>query len=125
MRLNDYQQSLLLSWEEIFKKGQLTLWISLALKDGPKHMADIKAFIIDLVNGTTDVDDQSIYRALRRYYSAEIVDFKMVPSSNGPDKKIYFLTRNGLALLDAFCKRNIVSVFYRPDVKQLIEKGTK
>lgn len=125
MKLDDYQQSLLISWEEIFKKGQLTLWIALALKDSPKHMAEIKDFIIKLTNGTTDVDDRSIYRALRRYHTADIVAFDMAPSDSGPERKIYHLTKNGVVLVDAFCKRNIIDVFYKSDIQQLIKKGIK
>jgi PadR family transcriptional regulator PadR len=125
LKLDDYQQSLLIGWEEIFKKGQLTLWIALALKDGPKHMAEIKDFITRLNNGTTEVDDRSIYRALRRYHKADIVTFKMVPSDNGPERKIYRLSKNGQVLVDAFCKRNIIDVFYKPAIKRLIEKGIK
>lgn len=125
LKLDNYQQSLLISWEEIFKKGQLTLWIALALKDGPKHMAEIKDFIIKLTNGTTDVDDRSIYRALRRYYTADIVAYNTEPSSSGPERKIYYLTNNGAILVDAFCKRNIIDVFYKTQVQELIRKGIK
>jgi PadR family transcriptional regulator PadR len=33
---------LLTTWEETYKKGQLTLWIFLALRDGDKYMNEIK-----------------------------------------------------------------------------------
>ena len=36
---------LLSSWEQTYKKGQLTLWIFLALKDGQKYVDEIKEFI--------------------------------------------------------------------------------
>jgi PadR family transcriptional regulator PadR len=123
LELDDYQQSLLMGWEEVFKKGQLTLWIALALKASPKHMSEIKDFIAQLTNGTTAVDDRSIYRALRRYRQAEIVTFKMAPSDSGPERKIYRLTANGDALVRAFCKRNIIDVFYKPEIRKLIEDG--
>ena len=121
LELDDYQHTLLTGWEEVFKKGQLTLWIALALKASPKHMSEIKEFIKDLTNGTTDIDDRSIYRALRRYHQAEIVTFRMAPGDHGPERKIYRLTANGDALVDAFCKRNIIDVFYRPAIRKLIE----
>jgi phospholipid N-methyltransferase len=35
---------LLSSWEETYKKGQLTLWIFLAFKDGQKYVDEIKEF---------------------------------------------------------------------------------
>ncbi|HEY4160495.1 MAG TPA: PadR family transcriptional regulator [Candidatus Saccharimonadales bacterium] len=124
MELDDYQQSLLSGWEEVFKKGQLTLWIALALKAGPKRMSEIKDFIAELTNGTSEVDDRSIYRALRRYHQADIVEFDMAPSDGGPEHKIYRLTINGEVLVRAFCKRNIVDVFYRPEIKKLVEGET-
>jgi PadR family transcriptional regulator PadR len=107
-------------WEEAFKKGQLTLWIMLALKDGPKHMADIKHFIYRATNGTLTADDKSMYRALRRYYDAEMLDFT-TKSSNGPDLKIYSLTKIGHKVLKEFTKRNITDVFYQSNIKELIK----
>jgi PadR family transcriptional regulator PadR len=120
--LSKYEQKLLDGWEEVFKKGQLTLWIMLALKDGPKHMADIKQFIHSATNGTLSADDKSMYRALRRYYDAELLDFT-TKSGNGPDLKIYSLTKIGHKVLSNFIKRNITTVFYEPAIKQLIEES--
>jgi len=36
---------LLNSWEETYKKGQLTLWIFLSLKDGDKYVDEINSFL--------------------------------------------------------------------------------
>ena len=38
-------EELLNSWEETYKKGQLTLWIFLSLKDSSKYVDEIKSFI--------------------------------------------------------------------------------
>src|SRR5437870_5091433 len=99
----EYAQSLLDGWEEVHKKGQLTLWVFLALKQGPKHMAAIKAFIEDATSGTLTVDDQSLYRALRRYHETEMADYDPAPG-NGPDRKVYRLTALGLRVLQLFLK---------------------
>lgn len=122
MRLDHYEEKILNGWEEVFKKGQLTLWIMLALKDGTKHMAEVKQFITEATNGTLTADDQSMYRALRRYYDVELVDFRQEPGKSGPDLKIYNLTELGLKILNVFVKRNITSVFFKPGIKQLIER---
>jgi PadR family transcriptional regulator, regulatory protein PadR len=119
--MDNYEEKLLAGWEEVFKKGQLTLWIMLALKDGPKHMAEIKQFIAEATNGSLSADDQSMYRALRRYYDTEMVDFTQQPGKNGPDRKVYSLTQIGAEVLQNFIKRNITEVFYKPSLKQLIE----
>jgi PadR family transcriptional regulator PadR len=121
LKLDRYEQSLLNSWEEIFKKGQLTLWILLALKESPKHMVQIKDFIERLTYGTLTADDQSMYRALRRYHDAELVSYTNEPGkSAGPERKMYQLTDIGRNVLGAFVTRNIRGVFYQQEVKALI-----
>jgi PadR family transcriptional regulator, regulatory protein PadR len=119
--LDNYERKLLDGWEDVFKKGQLTLWIMLALKDGPKHMSEIKQFIHQATNGTLSADDQSMYRALRRYYDTELVDFKQEPGKGGPELKIYSLSHVGRNVLEIFIKRNILDVFFKPQIKSLIE----
>jgi len=120
MKLTNHEQSLLNGWEEVFKKGQLTLWVLLALKHGPKYMGDIKAFIGDATNGALSADDVSMYRALRRYTQAELVDFTATPGKGGPDRKVYSLTPTGQVVLRSFCERNIAEVFYKPAIQKLI-----
>ena len=70
--LSKYEETLLEGWEDVHKRGQLTLWILLALKDGPKHMQKIKRFISDITSMSISADDKSMYRALRRFADAEI-----------------------------------------------------
>ncbi|HEX5447639.1 MAG TPA: PadR family transcriptional regulator [Candidatus Saccharimonadales bacterium] len=119
--LDEYERKLLESWEDVYKKGQLTLWIMLALKDGPKHMEQIKVFIGRFTNDTMVADDKSLYRALRRYYDAEMVNFKQVPSKGGPDLKIYSLNHVGNRVLETFIRRNILEVFFQPRINELIK----
>ncbi len=118
--LGDYEQKLLEGWEDVHKKSQLTLWIMLALKDGPKHMAAIKQFITESTNGTLTADDQSMYRALRRYHDADLVSYREEPSESGPDLKVYFLTSTGKTVLRHFIQRNFKDVFYKPAIKDLL-----
>jgi len=117
----DYQEKLLAGWEETYKKGQLTLWIMLALLEGPKHMAAIKVFINKSTNNALVADDKSMYRALRRYYGAGLIDFVNKPGSGGPNLKIYGLTEIGKSLLKTFLKKNISEVFYKAEIKNLIK----
>lgn len=124
MKLDTYEQQLLESWEDIHKKGQLTLWILLALKASPKHMQQIKEFVTFITNHTLSADDKSMYRALRRYYDAELVDFTRQPSDDGPDLKIYHLTDVGRRVLAEFIERNI-TIFYRSEVMKLLNERSK
>ncbi len=118
--LDPYEKKLLRAWEEVYKKGQLTFWIFIALKEGPKHMAAIKEFISIFTHGTIEADDQSMYRALRRYQTAEMLAFKTIPGDGGPDRKVYELTIIGRRVLDSFTERNITAIFYQPAMQKLI-----
>lgn len=118
--MDRYEQQLLHGWESVFKKGQLTLWILLALKDGPKFMPDIKAFALQATHGVVDADEKSLYRALRRFTEAEMVTYTTEANSNGPDRKRYRLTDTGRRVLDAFMKRNIVDIFFEPAIQRLL-----
>ena len=48
----DLLTELLIAWEETYKKGQLTLWIFLALKDDKKYVEEIKSFVEEQSNYT-------------------------------------------------------------------------
>lgn len=120
--LGTYETQLLEGWEDTYKKSQLTLWILLALKEAPKHMATIKQFMAAATGGIADADDKSIYRALRRLHEADIVEFRQVPGNGGPDRKEYTITATGRQLLQAFLKRNIIDTLYRQPIRKLIEK---
>jgi PadR family transcriptional regulator, regulatory protein PadR len=118
--LNDYERKMLEGWEDVFKKGQLTLWIMLAIKDGAKHMSEIKDFIFAATHGNVTADDQSMYRALRRYTDAELLEYTTEPGEGGPDRKVYNLTLSGLNVLQSFLQRNIVNTFYNSELKKLV-----
>jgi PadR family transcriptional regulator len=120
MSENDkYKADLLASWEETYKKGQLTFWMLLAIRDQALYVSEIKDFIVSSTNGTISCEDQSIYRALRKYYDLEIVDYKLKQGYKGPDRKYYFLTGIGKELLSEFTERNI-SILYNEKLSELI-----
>jgi PadR family transcriptional regulator, regulatory protein PadR len=124
MMLDKYEQKLLQAWEDVHKQGQLTLWIMLALKDGPKHMAEIREFILRATNSRISADDKSLYRALRRYHDSELVEFSEQASpSGGPDRKIYSLSVIGNKVLSEFLQKNVIEVFYNADNRKLIERS--
>jgi DNA-binding PadR family transcriptional regulator len=120
--LTEYERTLLAGWELTYKMGQLSLWLMLALQDGPKHMAQIKQFLQAATDGTMSADDKSIYRALRRYDKGDLVRFDTQPGTGGPELKVYDLTETGRHVLEHFLARN-VRIFYKPSVRTLIEKG--
>lgn len=115
-----YEDTLLSGWEDVYKKGQLTIWILLALQDGPKYMADIKEYIKNQTNGVLEVDDKSMYRALRRYTGAELVSYTVAPNAAGPDRKLYSITPVGSTVLTRFLSRNINPVLNNAVIRSLL-----
>ncbi|MDF1573975.1 MAG: PadR family transcriptional regulator [Bacteroidales bacterium] len=123
---NDYEmhKELLSAWEETYKKGQLTLWIFLSLKEGPKYVSGLQESIQRFSNGTIHAEEQSLYRTLRKYYHLKMVDFSAGKGHKGPDRKYYHLTPLGESLLHSFVERNILLFFQEPLKELLTDKAT-
>ena len=119
--MNEYEQKLLAGWEDVYKMGQLSLWIMLALKDGAKHMNQIKDFVLDATDGVVAADDKSMYRSLRRYNDSELITYEMIPGEGGPALKQYRLTETGQRVLQAFLQRNI-HIFFKDPIRQLLHE---
>ena len=115
MENNDkLQADLLGAWEETYKKGQLTLWIFLSLKEGPKYVTQLQESIERFSKGTIRAEEQSLYRTLRKFYHLKMVDFSAGKGHKGPDRKYYQLTPLGQSLLKSFVERNILLFFEEP-----------
>jgi len=112
-------EELLNAWEETYKKGQLTLWIFLALKEGPKYVNELQETIERFSNGTIRAEEQSLYRTLRKFYHLKMVDFSSGKGHKGPDRKYYHLTPLGQSLLQSFIERNIL-LFFEDPLKELL-----
>lgn len=119
-----YEEKLLSDWEDIYRQGLLTFWIFVAIRNKELDVSQIKQRIEQLTDNSYSAAEQSLYRVLRKQYELETVDMREVPSSNGPNRKLYFLSELGMRLLQQFTQRNI-SLFNQPDVTNLIKKGAK
>ncbi len=117
----DLSVQLLNAWEETHKKGQLTLWIFLALRDGPKCVGEIKDFIEINTDKTITCEEQSLYRALRKFQQVEMTGFNPGKGDGGPDRKYYYITPMGEDILDEFIDRNI-RLFFRPEIETLMTR---
>ncbi len=117
---NKMHEELLNAWEETYKKGQLTLWIFLALKEGPKYVNELQETIERFSKGTIRAEEQSLYRTLRKFYHLKMVDFSSGKGHKGPDRKYYHLTPLGQSLLQSFIERNIQLFFDEPLKKLLL-----
>lgn len=110
---------LLHSWENTYKKGQLTLWIFMALQENNKYVDEIKDFINQKSAGTISCEEQSLYRALRKYEHLQILSFEKRAGNKGPDRKYYFLTALGQEIFNRFVNRNI-KLFYSEEIRNLL-----
>ena len=118
----DYEQKLSLllsSWEETYKKGQLTLWIFLALKERKKYVEEIKSFVEQKSKNTMTCEEQSLYRVLRKFEHIKVVQYESKKGNKGPERKYYYLTDLGQDLYARFVKRNI-HLFYSGEIKHLL-----
>ena len=117
---NDFlMDELLNAWEETYKKGQLTFWVFLALKESNKCVEDIKEFVEKVSEGTMSCEEQSLYRNLRKFQHLEIVTYENRKVSKGPDRKYYYLTDNGRELFKRFVERNIL-IFTKENIINLL-----
>ncbi len=112
---------LLEAWEETYKKGQLTLWIFLSMKEGPKYVEEIKAFVESATNNTMTCELQSLYRTVRKFRHVGILDYTTAEGYRGPERKYYSLTNLGSELLAKFLERNI-HLFFEKRVRNLINQ---
>lgn len=101
-------EKLLDAWEETYKKGQLTFWVFLALKESNKCVEEIKEFVEKESEGTMSCEEQSLYRNLRKFQNLDIVAYNSKKVSKGPDRKYYYLTPMGKELFKRFVERNIM-----------------
>ncbi len=121
MDSNKQLAELLSAWEETYKKGQLTFWVFLSLKDGRKYVDEIKSFVEKESKHTMNCELQSLYRTLRKFQHLGVVDFETGRGYKGPERKYYFLTDLGENLLHSFITRNI-NLFFNKRIKNLINQ---
>jgi PadR family transcriptional regulator PadR len=121
----DYKNidALVSEWDDVYKKGQLSLWVLLALSDGDKFAADIADFMLEATGQFFEVKEQSLYRALRRFKAMDMVDVTEVDSpSGGAKRKTYSLTPTGRIVLGKFVGMHILPLT-RVDITSLLIKA--
>lgn len=105
---NEYIEELLDAWELNFKKGQMSFWILLSLKNEARYLQEMIDFIKEYSNGMLQYDEQSIYRALRKFEDLELITYEFHESNKGPNLKYFKITSLGKKLLQQFVERNIL-----------------
>lgn len=113
--MNDRIDPLLEQWEQNYKRGLLSFWILLSLSEREMYAYEMGDEIRTLSRGTVDADDNSIYRALKRFADSGLIRSEKRPSEVGPPRRYFGLTSMGNELLKQFIERN-VAVFQEPRV---------
>ena len=112
---------LVADWDDVYKKGQLTLWVLLEVFEGQKYAAQITDFMFEATGGSFEVKEQSLYRALRRFDDMGLVRISLEESpSGGPKRKYYELTNEGVAVVGRFVEINIAPLL-QPKIITLLQ----
>lgn len=112
---------LLQQWEEVYKRGLLSFWILLLLNEREMYAYEMGEAIKAMSGGTMEADDNSVYRALRRFADSGLIDSEKRNSEVGPPRRYFWLTPLGRRLLARFIERNVL-VFQQPHVLKAIER---
>ncbi|HFC11302.1 MAG TPA: PadR family transcriptional regulator [Anaerolineae bacterium] len=120
MTQNQNIDSLLEKWETVYKRGLLSFWIMLLLNEREMYAYEMAGAIKTLSKGTIVADDNSIYRALKRFGQENLIASEKRISESGPARRYFWLTNDGLQLLYRFTQRNIM-LFQQPQVMKAIE----
>ena len=119
--MSDNTQPLLNQWEQSYKKGLLSFWILLAISQEALYAYEMRERVETLSQNSISADENSIYRALRRFAKNGLVSSEMRPSDIGPNRRYFQLTPKGETLLSDFINRNL-AVFSSKNVKQAMTK---
>lgn len=102
------QSALIEKWEEVYKRGLLTFWLLLVLHKQRAYPYELPEKIEEISQGTISVNGNSIYRSLKRFQELSLVESQMEASSEGPARRYYTLTEDGMTVLREFIRRNIL-----------------
>ncbi len=108
-------------WEQSYKRGLLSFWILLRLHEREMYAYEMRNAIREMSAGSIVADDNSIYRALKRFSESGLIKSEKRPSPTGPPRRYFTLTEIGQQLLAAFIQRNII-IFQQPHIVKAIEK---
>lgn len=91
-----------------------------SLQEHKKYVDEIKEFVETKSNGAITCEEQSLYRALRKYEHINVLSYELRQGNRGPERKYYYLTALGQILFDRFVERNI-QLFYSEEIKRLLK----
>ncbi len=122
--MSDTMEIYLQKWEQNYKKGLLSFWMLLAIAGEALYAYEMREKIEKLSKGSIVADENSIYRALRRFAKSGLVTSELRPSDIGPERRYFELSEKGKGLLVQFIQRNL-SAFADNELKKAMNSITK
>ncbi len=119
--MSDNVEDLLGIWEQNYKKGLLSFWMLMAIAEKPIYAYEMRDRVIKISADSIHADENSIYRALRRFAQNGLVKSTLKTSKKGPKRRYFKLSSKGEKLLASFIERNI-SIFNDEKVQLAINK---
>lgn len=99
MNVNRTKQKLIKSWSKEYKKGFSAYFLLLMMKEEPTYGFDLSRKL-QAVNQGLPFGESGIYQQLKKLENAGLVNSEWRPSDQGPRRKYYMLTPQGVEVLD-------------------------
>jgi PadR family transcriptional regulator PadR len=100
-------------WSREYKKGFLTYFILLMLKEKHMYGLEISEKLKEYSDNNVTLDGSNIYQILKKLRKLRMVTIKKVSSSKGPTRKYYYIEKNGLKALRIFTEEYVYPLHLR------------
>ncbi|MBP6880292.1 helix-turn-helix transcriptional regulator [Candidatus Saccharibacteria bacterium] len=98
----EYLSELVISWQQNYKKSLTTLLLLMAVKEKQLWSKEIILKIDNISVGKIEIDEKSLYRALRRLEKLELVKHTTKKAEKtGAKRKFYKTTELGFKFIDS------------------------
>ncbi|MFO7916402.1 MAG: PadR family transcriptional regulator [Candidatus Krumholzibacteriales bacterium] len=99
-------------WSREYKKGFLTYFILLLLKDTPMYGLEIANKLKHISDRSVRLHGSNIYQILKKLKLHGMVSSKMKDSIKGPSRKYYYIEEKGTELLVVFTQEYVIPLHF-------------
>ncbi|MCP2620265.1 PadR family transcriptional regulator [Candidatus Aminicenantes bacterium AC-334-K16] len=97
-------RKILVKWSREYKKGFLSFFVLIFLKEKPMYGYEIHHRLEELTGQDGFIQESSIYQILKKMQKLGLVSSYWKKSPRGPKRKYYRLQASGLTLLEEFTR---------------------
>jgi PadR family transcriptional regulator PadR len=121
-------ETVLKSWAKEYKKGFISYFILLFLKERPMYGFEISKQLMGITDSGLIFQESGIYQILKNLQKNGMVSFEWQKSSKGPQRKCYIISDEGNDLLERFTKEYLLPILntsfklvktHFPDLEQI------